>query len=436
MKTTENKNTVDIIKEFVFNDEVQHKLSQIRNSVKEFNIFEIAGMHKQEIKHSNTLAWFFGNNEHGLGEMFFIEFLKKAIEATESNKEYFANLKIDLDKLKKYIYLSKNKKELEVRREYKNIDILIIDRNNNFLFLIENKIDASESENQLNKYYNLEFNEFNNIEEIYYLFLTIDSSEPNELYDNSKIIRQNYLLCSYESIGNIISDMLKKHRAGNKTLKKETVFIMENYKDLLKRRNIVGDKRLENLCSDIWSIPEYSDALEILIENKPSIISNVLDEVLEEDKDIERLDKTGTKRKAFIPKKLDNHPIIKELHDNTDGIKNSGYWRNKAILFRIYIEGDRLNWALQLESKTNKNQELITAFFDAIEGIEGIKKGNRFSLTGTNSLCKFNDLYDSKHIKNEILENIGELKKLSDSIIEKLDEKLKNSYLDIYKKYN
>lgn len=434
MKTTENKNTVDIIKEFVFNDEVQNKLLQIKNSVKEFNVFEIAGMQKQEIKHSNTLAWFFGNNEHGLGDKFFIEFLKLTIEVTEGNEDYYNNLKeiVDIEELRRYIYLIKRKTDIEIKREYKNIDILLIDRKNKFVFLIENKVDADESMHQLYKYYNEIVNEFDSYRR-YFIYLTKDLSEPIIKNRNSKITRENYLLCSYECIHNIIDKLLQLHVEGNMYLKTETVFIMENYKDLLIRRNIVRDLNLEKLCRDIWTNSDYRNALNILIDNEPSIISDALDEVLNQDDDLDRIDKIGTKRRAIIPRNLDNHPIIKELHKNADSDRNSGVWKNRAILFRIYIEPEGLKWALLLESKTNKNQDLVQKFLDTIEGLKFIKKGNKSSITSKITLCTVNDMeedYDS--IKRKITKKIKDIKDLSNSIIEKLDEEFKNNHPELY----
>lgn len=105
---------IELVKKLIFNDHVQEKFHQIYKNVKLFNVFEIIGMGNQEIKHSNILAWLFGNNEHGLEYRFFTEFLKQALISTQSNVEYFSNLSIDLDKLREYIYLS-TIRSLEIR---------------------------------------------------------------------------------------------------------------------------------------------------------------------------------------------------------------------------------------------------------------------------------------------------------------------------------
>ena len=47
----------------------------------DFNIFEITGLGNQEIKHSNTLAWLFGDNEHELKYQILERFLKFTLKS-------------------------------------------------------------------------------------------------------------------------------------------------------------------------------------------------------------------------------------------------------------------------------------------------------------------------------------------------------------------
>lgn len=419
---------LEIIKNFIYNDEVQMLLSKIMNSVKEFNIFEITGMQEQEIKHSNTLAWLFGDNEHGLDSRFFIEFLKKSIIATQSNSDYYDNLIVEINKLREYIYLSNRKKELEVRREYNNIDIVVIDQNNKHVFLIENKIYSSEEEKQLYTYFNNIEKEFNNYKR-YYIYLTKDLLEPRLDLKNNNVVRQNYLLCSYKEIVEIIDELIELNINGILSIKDETILILESYKDLLIRRGIVDNDPIQELCNKIWANPKYREALEILINNKPNIISDCLDRVLEKDKEIIRLDKYGTKRRTFTFKSFDKHPMIQSLHANVDVGRFSGVWKDRAIVFRINIEDDKLEWCLILKSKTNKDQQLVEEFLEKISNIKGIRKGNKSYLTGWKNLCKFD--YDeiremengnNQKIENKIKEGIKNIKTLADAIIVELDK--------------
>ena len=50
--------------------------------------------------------------------------------------------------------------DIEVLREWNNIDLLVLSRSNNWILIIENKIKARVSKRQLHKYYNAVKNEY------------------------------------------------------------------------------------------------------------------------------------------------------------------------------------------------------------------------------------------------------------------------------------
>ena len=66
----------NLIKNFIFDDEVQKLFEDINNNVLDFNILEITGMGNQEIKHSNILGWLFSDAEHNLEYKILESFLK------------------------------------------------------------------------------------------------------------------------------------------------------------------------------------------------------------------------------------------------------------------------------------------------------------------------------------------------------------------------
>lgn len=138
-----SKNDLEILKEFINDKEAQEKFNAIKNSVMDFNIFEITGLGNQEIKHSNTLAWLFGDNEHGLKYQILEGFLKFTLENGDHTSESYENLGK---------YLKTQEKNIRVFRESYNIDLLLIDENNKLVITIENKVEADEGEEQLLKY--------------------------------------------------------------------------------------------------------------------------------------------------------------------------------------------------------------------------------------------------------------------------------------------
>ena len=121
-----------------------------------FNIFETLKITNAEIRHSNVLGWLLNPIEnHNIKG----QFLRKFIEDINEIGEYDLDLEvIDYD-------------SFEVRREWKNIDILVISRKNKLLLVVENKIWSVESSHQLEKYRNIVEDEFQNYN-IIYVFLT------------------------------------------------------------------------------------------------------------------------------------------------------------------------------------------------------------------------------------------------------------------------
>jgi PD-(D/E)XK nuclease superfamily len=104
------------------------------------NIFEAAGMHLQEIRHSNFLAFLLRPQEpHGLGAEFLRRLALKAIDASS----------IDPPPIKPITVALADFSDVLVSREHRNIDLLVQSKVDNLVFVIENKIESSESEDQL-----------------------------------------------------------------------------------------------------------------------------------------------------------------------------------------------------------------------------------------------------------------------------------------------
>jgi hypothetical protein len=82
--------------------------------------------------------------------------------------------------------------DIEVRREWKNIDLLVIDRNNELVILIENKIYSSESTGQLLRYLKEVKKEFPSFV-IVPVFLTLMGEEIADNHANTQYISYSYL---------------------------------------------------------------------------------------------------------------------------------------------------------------------------------------------------------------------------------------------------
>lgn len=105
-----------------------------------FNLFDVLGIARMEIRHSNILGWLLDPNEnHGLGDAVIRGFLNHVAVATSGGVDIFDALLLDCH-------------DFTVQREWRNIDILAVSTSEQFVICIENKIGTGEHDNQLNRY--------------------------------------------------------------------------------------------------------------------------------------------------------------------------------------------------------------------------------------------------------------------------------------------
>ena len=253
---SEENEQLKSVKDFIFDDNVQKQLSEINNNLMDFNILEITGMGHQETKHSNILGWLFDDSEHNLEYKILDEFLKKVILKNENND------KIEI--LKEYIYLS-HKQDLNIYREKDNIDLLIVDENNKVVITIENKVFANEREDgedggQLQKYKDIVDKKYNDGDyQKYFIFLTRNLERPSQG-------NENWMIANHQMITDTIEEIIKN----NQDLSVKSKIIFESYVDLLKRKKIVENKNIKELCEKVWNEPNYKKALEVLFNYKPN----------------------------------------------------------------------------------------------------------------------------------------------------------------------
>ena len=249
-----SKNDLEILKEFINDKEAQEKINAIKNSVMDFNIFEITGLGNQEIKHSNTLVWLFGDNEHELKYQILERFLKFTLKNSNNTSESYENLEK---------YLKIQEKNIRVFRESDNIDLLVIDENSKFIITIENKVEADEGEEQLLNYRKFIDDKYKDFKRIY-IFLTKDGRLPKDKSEQSQ-----WLIMAGDSIERSLKNNNSPQKAN---------IILSSYVDLLKRKNIMSNEKLQNLCEQIWD--KYEKELQILINYKKTKIDKLYDFII------------------------------------------------------------------------------------------------------------------------------------------------------------
>jgi hypothetical protein len=334
------KNKTELVKRFITND-IERISNEVKQHIMAFNLLEITGMKMQEIKHSNILLWMFGANQHKLGYKIFEIFLKKIMKK---------NVNTNFERLKQYVNLCT--KNIKFYREKDNIDLLAVDYSNKVVIVIENKIYAKERDSgddggQLKKYFDFINHEYKNFDK-FFIYLTLDEKMPSA-QKNQDI----WLVASYIMIGESIEDILKEEIDSN-----ETILILQSYVDLLKRKNIMEDKKLKELCETIWDNQDYANAIDIINQYRMSKLDKLYNNLYKK-----FLAWNEAESNYWIKTKM-SEELYKTLINKS--------WNNESdvILFDLCIHKDKNEiWFGYVHSKNilNTNQVLQQLYFDLFQ---------------------------------------------------------------------
>lgn len=230
-------NDIQIIEKarLIRNIEKDFDFENLEISLKSPNIFRILKISNTEIRHSNFLSWLLNPKEsHNLNEVFL--------------KHFLLNNSVDFD----YSDLQ----NAEIRREWKNIDLLII--YGQTVVCIENKVDSKEHSNQLTRYKNIINEKFKNHQK-HFIYLTPNSDIPSD---------EHYESASYRQISEIIENILEIHE---RILTPEVKQYIIDYNETLKI-DIMKEHELNNLAIKIYS--NHKEAFDFVFDNKPDLAND------------------------------------------------------------------------------------------------------------------------------------------------------------------
>lgn len=225
------------LKDFLLDIECLDPLSEW---TRKFNLFDILKISRVEIRHSNVLSWLINPNEnHGLGDSIIRGFIQYVVTSFAEDIDVFNTLLMDCH-------------DFIIQRECHHIDLLAVSEDEKFVLCIENKIDSGEHDNQLKRYREI-------IEDIYpdhkrmFIFLSPYGSESSE--------PDYWCSMGYQDVLNIVENARKKYK-----LLPDAELLIDNYVETI-RRVIVGDKRLTQICTEIYA--KHQKALDLIFENRP-----------------------------------------------------------------------------------------------------------------------------------------------------------------------
>lgn len=269
---------------------LSNDLENIISERDKFNIFNVLKLNNAEIRHSNFLAWLMTPREsHNIVDYFLKAFLEFSI------KDFINDSRIKIDPID---ILGVTYYDCEIRREYCNIDILIINPDNKFVCVIENKIWSGEHSQQLERYAQIINNEFKGYKKLY-LFLT-----PQKDLNETLLKRDNvyYIQVGYENVIYAI-DRTLKHRSN--IMPNGVRLFIEHYRKMVERdimRKI--DENVVISCRRIYRT--HKEAIDLI-----TACTNLTEELTDNIKDIFTNELDYISDGMFSIKALNNANIIK-----------------------------------------------------------------------------------------------------------------------------
>ena len=338
-------------------------LEELNDLTGHFNIFNALKLQNNEIRHSNFLAWLMTPYEtHKLGSYFLKEFLKEAI------KDYSLDENIALS-LKDIVFC--NFDDTEVKREYKNIDLLLINHTNNFVCIIENKIWTGEHDCQLERYADIVDNEFKDYSKLYIYLAPYNDCDTELLERNNQERKVYYIPMNYEQVHNVINKIL---RFKADSISSDVRTFIEHYNNMIER-NIMGqtDKQIVDLCRKIYR--ENKAAIDLINENndfKAELFETLL-EILNKRNEVE-----VSSTEDFCIKCLPTNI------NNLDKLKFAKYPANDCIVHINFIGNFRWKNCLYVEigitgeynNDTEENRQTRDQLLQFLQDKLGFKKFN------------------------------------------------------------
>lgn len=227
-------------------------LDSLSKWTNEFNIFDVLGVSRAEIRHSNMLGWLLDPNEnHGLGDSFLCGIISKISQNIGTDNALH--------------FLSSDLYTFNVRREWNHIDILLVSNHSKLVLAIENKVGSHEhnshgrNESQLVTYKEVIQSQFKDYTRVF-VYLTPDGDSPSD---------DDWVVLNYSDVVNVLENV---YNSKSCYLAGEVSLLIKNYINIIKKI-IIMDQELVNLCNSIYN--KHRRALDLIFENRDDVISQV-----------------------------------------------------------------------------------------------------------------------------------------------------------------
>jgi hypothetical protein len=320
-------------------------LEQLEALLAEFNIFEALGAVRQELRHSDFLAFLLDPRaKHRLGDAFLKRLLKYVLVSVPGPP--VSAVEIDATDLG----------DTSVRREWQRIDILVHHPESRLICAIENKIGSTEHSDQLRRYRSIVQRHFADHRAVL-IYLTPEGDEPSD---------DAYVPLSYRDVMEVV-DAVRTSRAS--TLGPDVRTLMEHYTTML-RRHIVADSEIAELCRKLYR--EHQEALDLIYEHRPDVQYDVFEYLM-------RLVQDCAEEHGLIPQhsgKSQVHFTVKDWDAYQAQHAGEGWGpRERMLTFRFYNDVDQVHLRFLIDSGPQRVREALFRQFQQRQEVFNLARG-------------------------------------------------------------
>lgn len=361
------------------------------------NIFQILGISRAEIRHSNFLGWLLNpNSSHSIGSNFLIRFLRDVVILQP-------NYQNEKNKFSIFDINTLNLNNIEIRREWRNIDLLIVF--DDLVVCIENKVDSKDHSNQLKRYREIVEKNFPNARRLF-VYLTPTGLEPTSEEDIGY-----YTIYSYKEIINNLNQILEIH---GDSLNIKILHYISDYVKILELE-IMNNNELNELADKIYQ--NHKELINFIIENRSdtaSLIYPFFEKCVQEFGWI-----IGSKSKGYV------RFLTQKLKDIIPNNGN-GWNQKESFLFEIDFYWNSKNNNIVFKTVISPNgSDVHKILKKALEEVDGHKKpkGNQWLI---HFIEKENFDIEKLILEDDsvIIEKINEILHKIKNIVEKVEDSI------------